>query len=118
MAFGAALDLYQDEVLADDGPAEWTARARERYRTDAVDAAQSLAEIELDEGRAAAAATAADRGLRLDRYRDQLWRLRLAASHLAGDLADCARIRLAYQEVLVELGVDIDTALNTPLRSA
>jgi DNA-binding SARP family transcriptional activator len=105
-AFGQALDLYRGDLLAGHGSSEWLVRARDRFRWDAVGAAQALAELELARGDAVAAAAACDRGLRIDRYRDPLWRLRVRASEAMGDVADAARARQAYRDVLAELGID------------
>jgi DNA-binding SARP family transcriptional activator len=100
-----ALDLYAGELLPDAGPAEWVVAERERCRMDAADAAQRVAEAELAEGRPADAAATCERGLRVDRHRDGLWRLRIDASEKAGDLAGAAGARHAYDAVLVELGL-------------
>jgi DNA-binding SARP family transcriptional activator len=100
-----ALDLYVGDLLPDAGPAEWVVAERERCRMDAADAAQRLAEIELAQGRPADAAATCDRGLRIDRHRDGLWRLRIDAAEKAGDLAGAADARHAYEAVLAELGL-------------
>jgi DNA-binding SARP family transcriptional activator len=104
-AFGAALDLYAGELLAEEGAAEWVLPERDRLRTAAVDAAQGRAELLLAAGDAAAAATEADRGLRLDQYRDELWRVSIAANEAAGQRAAAGRVRERYDAVLRELGV-------------
>ncbi len=111
-AYRAALDLHRGDLLADDGSVDWVARARDECRTEAAAAAQALAEIELAEGDPEAAAAACDRGLRLDRYRDALWRLRAKASEAAGDVAESARIQGLYRDVLAELGIDVAAALR------
>ena len=109
--FRTALDLYRGDLLPDDGSAEWVAREREEYRAEASADAQALAEVELAADNPEAAAAACDRGLRLDRYRDPLWRLRIRASDAAGDIAESARVRALYHEVLAELGIDPAEAL-------
>jgi len=105
-AFRTALDLHRGELLPDDGAVDWIARDRDEYRSQAGAAAQALAEIELAADNPEAAAAACDRGLRLDRYRDALWRLRIRASDAAGDVAESARVRSLYLDVLAELGID------------
>jgi DNA-binding SARP family transcriptional activator len=110
-AFRAALDLHHGDLLPDEGSVEWIARERDEYRAQASAAAQVLAEIELAADKPEAAAAACDRGLRLDRYRDSLWRLRIRASEAAGDIAESARVRGLYREVLAELGIDAASAL-------
>lgn len=111
-ALRTALDLHRGDLLPDDGAVEWIARDREELRSQASAAAQALAEIELAADNPEAAAAACDRGLRLDRYRDSLWRLRIRASDAAGDIAESARVRNLYHEVLAELGIDAAEALR------
>jgi DNA-binding SARP family transcriptional activator len=103
--FTRALDLYAGDLLPEEGPAEWVVKARERLRLDAAEAAQGLATIELERGRAAAAASVGERGLQIDRFRDGLWRLVIDAHEQSGDAAAAARARRGYDEVLTELGV-------------
>ena len=105
VAYRHALHLYGGELLPDDGPAEWVVVEREWYRMQAADAAQGLAEAELHAGDPAAATEACESGLRIDRHRDQLWRLRIEAGNRAGDRAGSASARLAYDAVLAELGL-------------
>jgi DNA-binding SARP family transcriptional activator len=104
-ALARALDLYRGELLADEGAAEWVTAERDRLRLAAADAAQLRAELLLEEGRAAEAATEADRGLRIDQYRDALWRLLVAAAEAAGDRAAARRHQERYDAVLRDLGV-------------
>jgi DNA-binding SARP family transcriptional activator len=104
-ALGLALERYRGELLADEGAAEWVTAERDRFRLAAADASQARAELLLEEGRAAEAATEADRGLRIDQYRDALWRLLVAANEAAGDLAAAARSQERYDAVLRDLGV-------------
>ncbi|HEX2040933.1 MAG TPA: winged helix-turn-helix domain-containing protein, partial [Acidimicrobiales bacterium] len=100
-----ALAVYAGELLPEDGPAEWVVDPRERYRLDAAGAARSLAELRLADGDPVAAAAAAERGLRIDRYDDKLWRLLDEAYTAAGNHAAATRARAGYDEVLTELGV-------------
>jgi ATP/maltotriose-dependent transcriptional regulator MalT len=103
---GAALDLYDADVLADEGAAEWVLGERDRYRLAAADASQARAELLLGEGDAAGAATEADRGLRIDHYRDALWRLLVQANEQAGEPAAARKAKERYDAVLRELGVN------------
>lgn len=100
-----ALHLYRGDLLADEGSAEWVAGERDRLRLAAADAAQLLAELHLEGGRPAEAASAADRGLRIDQYRDGLWRLLIQAAEAAGDRAAARRHQDRYDTVLRDLGV-------------
>jgi DNA-binding SARP family transcriptional activator len=102
----SALDRYVGELLPEDGAAEWIVARRERCRSDAVHAAQWLAEHRLSRGDTAGAAQAAAAGLRIDRYHDPLWRLLASAREQAGDHIAASRARADYARVLAELGLD------------
>jgi two-component SAPR family response regulator len=78
---------------------------RDRLRLAAADASQLRAELLLEAGQFADAAAEADRGLRIDQYRDALWRLLVAANTSAGDPAAARRSQERYDAVLRELGV-------------
>ena len=104
--FQSALDRYVGDLLPEDGAAEWIVDRRERCRSAAAEAAQRLAELQLDRGDTAGAAQAAASGLRIDRYHDPLWRLLASARAQAGDHVAASRARAEYARVLAELGVD------------
>lgn len=101
----AALDVYTGELLVDEGAVDWVTSERERCRLAAADAAQWLADALLAEGDHAGAIDAAERGLRIDVYRDALWRTLVSAYDAAGDPAASARAASRYRSVLDELGV-------------
>ena len=104
-ALERALDAYSGELLPEAGPAEWVVLIRERYRTQASEATFALCDLHLARGDATRAVAAAERGLRIDRYRDGQWRQLIAACELAGDRAAAIRARRSYEEMLSELGV-------------
>jgi DNA-binding SARP family transcriptional activator len=104
VALETALSVYQGDLLPEDGPSDWVIERRERCRVEAADAAASLAELELRH-RPGKAVEACWRGLGIDRYRDDLWRLLAEAHTQAGDHAATARAAQEYQAVLVELGL-------------
>ncbi|MGH9195858.1 MAG: AfsR/SARP family transcriptional regulator, partial [Acidimicrobiia bacterium] len=104
-SFEKALELYSGDLLPEDGPVEWVITPRERYRSEATEAAQLLAEMNLELDRPETAIVASERGLRIDRFRDELWRLAFNAYERAGDQASAARARREYASVLRELGV-------------
>jgi DNA-binding SARP family transcriptional activator len=104
-ALGRALERYRGELLAAEGAAEWVTAERDRLRLAAADASQLRAEVLLEEGRPADAATEADRGLRIDQYRDALWRLLVSANEAAGDVAAARRSQERYDAVLRDLGL-------------
>jgi DNA-binding SARP family transcriptional activator len=105
-ALQLALDAYRGELLPTDGPAEWVVAARDRYRAEAAEAAEALAELQLDGGAAARAAETCKRGLGIDRYRDPLWRLLATAHERGGDQAAAARARRGYDQMLQEMGLE------------
>lgn len=107
-AFERALDVYTGELLPEAGPAEWVVMARERYRMQASEAAVAVAELHLAQGNPVKAMAVGERGLRIDRYRDSLWRVLITACERAGDRAAAARVRRSYQEMLAELGLASD----------
>ncbi|MBW3662404.1 MAG: winged helix-turn-helix domain-containing protein [Actinobacteria bacterium] len=100
------LDAYTDEVLPEAGPADWVVRERERITVAVADAAERLADLELRAGDVVAASTAAERGLAVDRYRDRLWKVAIAAAERSGNAADAARLKEQYRAVLNELGIE------------
>ena len=104
-ALDRALGLYRGELLADEGAADWVAGERDRLRLAAADASQLRAELLSEAGQFAEAAVEADRGLRIDQYRDALWRLLVAANTAAGDPAAARRSQERYDAVLRDLGV-------------
>jgi DNA-binding SARP family transcriptional activator len=103
--FRQTLELYGGDLLAEDGPAEWVIDVRERYRANALEAAQSLAEILMKRGDPAGAAQACSTGLWIDRLHDPLWRLLIEAREQAGDSVAASRARRDYARVLEELGL-------------
>ncbi len=106
--FAHAVDLYAGDLLVEEGPAEWVVERREHYRGLAVQAAQGLAELELDRGPGADSTAAADAclaGLAIDRYHDPFWRLLIQAREVAGDRGAATRVREDYRHVLAELGL-------------
>jgi DNA-binding SARP family transcriptional activator len=101
----AALATYRDALLVEDGPAEWVTGLRRRYQSEAAWAALTLGRLELERGNAQAAATAGERGVAIDPYRDELWRLLIEAHRQGGDRAAAQRARASYREILAELGL-------------
>ena len=101
-AFEAALDAYRGDLLPEEGPAEWVVTERDHFRAQAADVAHALAGVLMDRDPVAAAA-ACERGLAIDRYRDELWQSLIEASDKAGRHAGAARARHHYDAVLAEL---------------
>ncbi|MGH2707177.1 MAG: bacterial transcriptional activator domain-containing protein, partial [Actinomycetota bacterium] len=110
-SFERALEIYKGDLLPEDGTAEWVIAKRERYRSEATEAAQDLAKVLLQRNEPVAAAAHCERGIHVDRYRDSLWRMLIEAHDLAGDAASAARARHRYLAVLGELGVPPAPAL-------
>ena len=113
-ALDEALCSQREPLLAADGSVGWIVERRDRLIEDAVWAAVELSRRLLDQGMAAAAAEACQRGLRLDPYRDELWRRLVSAADRAGDQAEAARYRRRYHQVLCELGV-ADAGMAQPV---
>jgi DNA-binding SARP family transcriptional activator len=107
-SFQAALDCYQGELLPEDGPAEWVLEHRERTRSMAVETAEALAQLLLQQGDAEAAAKACVEGLRADRFHDPFWRMLIVARDRAGDRMAASRARADYEAMLSELGLPAD----------
>jgi DNA-binding SARP family transcriptional activator len=112
-AFERVLEIYRGDLLPEDGPAEWVVTTRERYRSEAIEAAQDLVSVLLERNDPVAAALHCERGLLVDRYRDPLWRMLIEAHDLAGDAASAVRARRRYHDMLDELGLPS----GAPLRS-
>jgi DNA-binding SARP family transcriptional activator len=106
-AYRRTLDLYRGELLPEDGPAEWVVLERERYRSGATEAAQLTGEMFLEKNELESAALACARGLQIDRHCDRLWQTRIRAHELAGEAAAAAHAKRSYEEVLLDLGLDI-----------
>ena len=100
-----ALGAYRGELLTGAGSAEWIVERRERYRLAAADTALHLAEALVQSGDPAQAVAAAERGLTVDRYRDGLWRVLVAALEANGDRAAAAKATMDYEAILTDLGV-------------
>lgn len=104
-AFERACDLYSGELLPEDGPSEWVVDERARRRGQALEVTRTLAGILLDRGDASRAARVCERGLTVDRYDDEMWRLRIRSLEAAGRKAAAAKAGHDYERVLEELGV-------------
>lgn len=103
----AALAVYSGDLLPDDAAAEWVTERRESLRAELVDAAVALAELFLATGLPRDATQACQAGLRVDRYRDELWRLLIESLTRSDDVAASARAELRYRAMLAELGVAV-----------
>ncbi|HEY8791135.1 MAG TPA: AAA family ATPase [Actinopolymorphaceae bacterium] len=106
----AALAVYTGDLLPDDAAAEWVTERRESSRAELVDAAVALADLLLATGLPRDASQACQAGLRVDRYRDDLWRLLIESLARSDDLAASARAELRYRAMLAELGVAVPVA--------
>jgi DNA-binding SARP family transcriptional activator len=113
-AFGLALQLYSGDLLPEDGPADWVQEVRDRYRLQALEAAQGVAEEALLGGDFGTAVRACRFGLGLDRYQDSLWRVLIEARDRAGDKGAAARDRREYALVLEGLGVGVPVGVARP----
>jgi DNA-binding SARP family transcriptional activator len=110
IALRRALEVYRGDLLPEEGPAEWVVGPRDRYRSQAAEAASTLASVELARGDVTAAVRVAARGVEIDPYRDAAWRTLIEAHERSGDLAASRRAQRRYADVLLDLGVDVDDA--------
>lgn len=99
-----AVECYVDDLLPEDGPAEWVVEPREDLRLQAAGAACTLA-VELAVANPRAAVTVADDALRIDPYNDEAWRLLISLHTDLGDVALAQRARASYEWRLRQLGV-------------
>lgn len=104
-ALFGALTAYGGTLLPMDGLAEWAAGPRRYLQVSVADAATRLAGLLIDSSDFDAAKEAARRGIAIDRYRDDLWRLCIEVAERSGNHADAQRVRQDYAGVLEELGI-------------
>ena len=104
-ALEAALALHVAELYPEEGPSDWVVKRREHYRMEAADAAHALAELHLSASAPEEAIAACETGLRIDPYRDGLWRLLVEACRRTGDPAAAARAKTGYRAMLRDLGI-------------
>lgn len=105
VAYQTVLDAYRGPLLPEFGAAEWLLADRDHYEVAAVLAAQELAAWHLAGNDPTACIDVARAGLRVDRYRSQLWRLLAEAHHAVGDLAAAANVESEHRAILEELGI-------------
>ena len=103
-AFAAAVQIAQDQLLPEEGSADWIVLRRERCRTAVLAAAQQLATTLLP-AQPSTAAQVCIAGLSVDRYDDALWRLLISARQQAGEKVAASRAEADYQLMLAELDV-------------
>jgi DNA-binding SARP family transcriptional activator len=108
-AYQRVVDLHCGELLPEDGPAEWVVQERARRCGEACVAAEAIAEMSMEQNDFEAAAAACELGLRIDRYRDKLWRLRVVSCEQAGEFAAALRARRDYQSMIAGLSAPSGT---------
>ena len=107
-AFDAALratDVYRGDLLLDEGPAEWVVGHRDALRLDMVRACTIAGDSAMKLGLPHEATRISERGLSVDRYADQLWRLQIESLEQSSDRVAAERVRRSWQEMMDELGV-------------
>jgi DNA-binding SARP family transcriptional activator len=77
-------------------------------RAEIVDAADLLAELELDAGRPDRSARAARQGLTSDPYAEQLWRALMRAEYVAGNMSRVHEAWKACLKAVAEVSADGD----------
>ena len=105
LALAAALAAYRGPLLPGDGPSDWVVGPRAAAQSAAADAAVRLAALRLEAGDSTGAGEVARKGLRTDRFRDDLWKLSIRAAEQADHHAEAGQLRAAYQAVLTEMGI-------------
>jgi DNA-binding SARP family transcriptional activator len=101
-ALRTVLSHYSGDLLPGDGSAEWVVHEREALRRAVSQAGVTLAALELDRGEVGAAVAAAERGIAIDRYNDEAWRLLIIASQ-RDEPATARHAQSRYRQVLAEL---------------
>ncbi|WP_055483201.1 BTAD domain-containing putative transcriptional regulator [Sphaerimonospora mesophila] len=103
-----ALALVRGPVL--DGCYHWWLETPliENIRAEIVDAADLLAELELDAGRPDRSARAARLGLGSDQYAEQLWRALMRAEYEAGNMSRVHETWKACLKAVAEVSADGD----------
>jgi DNA-binding SARP family transcriptional activator len=104
-SFDLALQIGEDQLLADDGAADWIVLRRDRCRSALLSGAQQVATLLMLRTQPSIAAQVCAAGLRIDRYDDALWRLLIKARKQAGDRVAANRAEADYLLMLTELGV-------------
>ena len=104
-AYGEVLERYTDELFPEEGAAEWVLKERERCHMEAADAAGNIGEILLGLGDQLGAIASFDHCLRIDAYRDGIWRKLIATNEGVGDHMAATRARRSYEETLQDLDV-------------
>ena len=105
-ALRGAVDLYGGALFPDEGIPEWVLAPRREYANQAAGASGMLARLLGDSGDNSGAAAACRSGLRIDRYRDDLWQTLILALEQGGERVEGARARSDYDELLAELGLN------------
>ncbi|GBD19506.1 Transcriptional regulatory protein MoaR1 [bacterium HR27] len=108
-AYSRAVDLYRDDLLADEPYAEWCWMERERRREQCIAALRQLARAWSAMGQWDSSIVALRRALELDRFREDIHRELMRALWAAGrrakairQFAECARL------LRQELGMEPD----------
>lgn len=105
-AFEEAAVFATQELLPEDGSAEWVIQRRGRLRAGLTDAARPLAKLLLFRSQNQAAAQVCVKALAGDRYDDELWRLLIQARELGGDEAGSRRAHTEYHRLVAELDLE------------
>lgn len=106
-AYSRAVDLYRDDLLADEPYAEWCWMERERRREQCIAALRQLARAWSAMGQWDSSIVALRRALELDRFREDIHRELMRALWAAGRRAEAIRqfaecARLLRQELGME----------------
>ena len=100
-----AAEVYRGDLLLDEGPADWVVGQRDSLRQEMVRACTIAGEAAIALGLPHEAARMAERGLAVDRFADQLWRLQIESLEQSCDKVSAERARRSWREMMAELGV-------------
>ena len=100
-----AAEVYRGDLLLDEGPADWVVGQRDSLRQEMVRACTIAGEAAMALGLPQEAARMAERGLGVDRFADQLWRLQIESLEQSCDKVSAERARRSWREMMAELGV-------------
>jgi DNA-binding SARP family transcriptional activator len=96
------LDLYQGELLAEEGPAEWLLAERGALRGVAAGAAVVLGHAAMATGDMATAIEFCERGVTIDDLDSRLWTMLAAAHERTGNHAAAMRAEQTYRTLVSE----------------
>lgn len=106
LAWARVRDLYQGDLLPEQGDAEWVVHERDRLRLLTADTLECLGRCLIEGGTVLEGISALRLALDLDRFRERTWRILIETYEAEGDQAAAARSRIAHRQALLDLGIE------------